>query len=197
MGPWVPGSVGPWVRGSLGPWVAGFLIHSRGPTMQPPTDPGTDGPMDPRTQGPAFVNPAVERTAAFRGLFTGDEYNDVRGFFSAHPELTPTPLTPLPSIATAAGIGAAGAKDESRRFGLNAFKIAGVRYAMHKLQDAVTPGGVVCATAGNHGRAVARAARERGVACTVFIPAAVSPTASEQQVRSQRIRAMREDGADV
>jgi diaminopropionate ammonia-lyase len=121
----------------------------------------------------------------------------VRGFFRAHPELTPTPLTPLPSIATAAGIGAASAKDESRRFGLNAFKIAGVRYAMHQLQGALTPGGVVCATAGNHGRAVARAARERGIACTVFIPAAVSPTASEQQVRSQRIRAMREDGADV
>ncbi|CAN5671349.1 hypothetical protein BH18ACI5_BH18ACI5_21260 [soil metagenome] len=45
----------------------------------------------------------------------------------------------------------------------------------------------MCATAGNHGRAVARVARQKGVPCTVFIPAGGSP----------RIEAMRADGARV
>ena len=95
-------------------------------------------------------------------------------------------------------MGAVFIKDESRRFGLEAFKTVGVTYAMHKLGREAIAGGVVCATAGNHGRAVARAAREAGVACTIFVP---SPTATatptELAVRTARVNAMRRDRADV
>lgn len=79
------------------------------------------------------------------------------------------------------------AKDETHRFGLNAFKILGVRYAVHRLGDEAAARGLVCATAGNHGRALARVARQKKVPCTVFIPAGGSP----------RIASMRGDGATV
>jgi len=79
------------------------------------------------------------------------------------------------------------AKDETHRFGLNAFKILGVRYAVHCLGDEAASRGLVCATAGNHGRALARVAHQKRVPCTVFIPAGGSP----------RIAAMRADGATV
>lgn len=56
--------------------------------------------------------------------------------------------------------------------------------------------GVVCATTGNHGRAVARAAREAGIRCTVVLPAA-APGApeTERRTRRARIEAMQADGA--
>jgi threonine dehydratase len=58
------------------------------------------------------------------------------------------------------------------------FKLRG---ALTKLASLDSPaGGIVCASAGNHGRAVAHAARARGVACTVYMPrdAAVSKVAA-------------------
>ena len=55
------------------------------------------------------------------------------------------------------------------------------------------PGGaphraIVAASAGNHGRAVARAARERGLPCRVFLPHDALP---------QRVAAIRDEGAEV
>ena len=98
-------------------------------------------------------------------------------YFAAHPELSPTPLRNLPALAASLGLGAVSVKDESARFELNAFKIVGVRYAIHRLMSESDRGagsearlggprqrGVVCATAGNHGRAVARVASEHGSA---------------------------------
>jgi diaminopropionate ammonia-lyase len=111
----------------------------------------------------------------------------VHTYFASHPELSPSPLRSLPALAADLGLAHVDAKDESGRFGLNAFKIIGVRYAVHRLGDEAARRGLVCATAGNHGRAVARVARQKGVPCTVFIPAGGSP----------RIAAMRADGAAV
>ncbi len=144
----------------------------------------------------AFLNPAVRRENAFRGLFADDEYRDVHGYFAAHPELPPTPLRRLNHLALSLGIGRINAKDESHRFGLSAFKIVGVRYAIHRIGDEAARRGLVCATAGNHGRAVARVARQKHVPCTVFLPA---PGGSEleQTARAARIAGMREDGATV
>lgn len=144
-----------------------------------------------------FRNPAVDRTDAFRGLFGDDDYRDVHAYFAAHPELSPSRLRPLTHLAASIGIQAVDAKDESVRFGLNAFKIVGVRYAVHRLGDAAAQQGLVCATAGNHGRAVARVARQKHLRCTVFIPAARSLTDTERRTRTQRIQAMREDHAEV
>jgi diaminopropionate ammonia-lyase len=105
-------------------------------------------------------------------MFTADEYAQMRAFFSAHPRLTPTPLRSLPALAHHIGIGRLQAKDESGRFGLNAFKLLGARFAVETLlaDGSIRRGAtLVCASEGNHGRAVARAAREAGCACRVYM----------------------------
>ena len=145
----------------------------------------------------SLLNRSVRRTADFRGLFDDDEYRDVHGYFAAHPELPPTPLKSLAHLAESLGLRAIDAKDETGRFGINAFKIVGVRYAVHRLGDAAARKGLVCATAGNHGRAVARVAHQKHVPCTVFIPATSTRTETELRTRAARIAAMREDGAEV
>ncbi|HJR59575.1 MAG TPA: pyridoxal-phosphate dependent enzyme [Vicinamibacterales bacterium] len=144
-----------------------------------------------------FVNPAVRRDPEFRGLFSDDDYRNVRAYFGSHPGLAPTPLKPQHSIAHALGIASVDAKDETHRFGVNAFKIAGVRYAVHRLGDTVASLGLVCATAGNHGRAVARVAHEQGVPCTIFVPSGKTSNPLEHATRAARVAAMREDGATV
>jgi diaminopropionate ammonia-lyase len=87
-------------------------------------------------------------------------------------------------------------KDETGRSGLDAFKIVGVRYAVERLGGRAAARGLVCATAGNHGRAVARVARELDVACTVFVPATHSQL-DDSETRRRRLAGMREDGATV
>ena len=52
-----------------------------------------------------------------------------------------------------------------------AFKIRGAVNRVAQLTSAERARGVVCASAGNHGQAVCWAARELGVAATVFVPA--------------------------
>jgi len=78
----------------------------------------------------------------------------------------PTPLHTLP--------GRVYIKDESSRFDLNAYKILGASWALHNLN--LVPGyTIVTATSGNHGRAVAHAARKLGLVCHVYIPAGANP----------------------
>ena len=144
-----------------------------------------------------YRNPAVRRDDAFRGPFTEDDYHDVEAFFAARPQLTPTPLRSLPTIAAQLGITSLHVKDETARFGVNAFKIVGVSYAVHKLGVDAARRGLVCATAGNHGRAVARVARQHGIRCTVFVPASKTTSPIEARTRASRVGAMREDGAKV
>jgi threonine dehydratase len=50
------------------------------------------------------------------------------------------------------------------------FKIRGAYNTIASLSDDERRAGVVAASAGNHGQAVAWAAREAGIACTVFMP---------------------------
>ena len=146
----------------------------------------------------AFFN---ARAPEFTGLFDDSDYRDVHAYNAAHPERVPTPLRALPALAEDLGIGSLVVKDESRRDGINAFKIIGVRYAVHRIGDEASRRGLVCATAGNHGRAVARVAREKKVPCTVFLPAARSAAAgahaAELRTRAARVEGMRADGATV
>lgn len=96
----------------------------------------------------------------------------MRAFFAARPHLIATPLTGLPSLARDLGLASIVAKDESSRFGLNAFKLLGARFAIETLisDGALHPGDtLVCASEGNHGRAVARAARDAGCAARVYM----------------------------
>ena len=156
----------------------------------------------------AFPNPGARHDGSYRGLFTDDEHREVHAYFAAHPELAPTPLKRLRTIARELGIAEIYAKDETGRFGINAFKIVGVSYAVHRLGDQAAARGLVCATAGNHGRAVARVAHRKRVPCTVFVPvsrsdatvvsrAGFAPDSLEAATRQARVDAMRAEGATV
>ena len=96
-----------------------------------------------------------------------------------------------PALAASLGIGRLWIKDETNRYGLPAFKSLGARFAIATLADEgrLPAGGtVVCASEGNHGRAVARAARQAGLAARVYVAARVAPA---------RVDAMAAEGATV
>ena len=128
-------------------------------------------------------------TPAARGLFDAEEYDRQRAYFTTRAETTP--LVALPALAESLGAGALWLKDETARFGLPAFKSLGVEFAVHRLAERGELAGVttlVCASAGNHGRAVARAARSAGLAATIFLDAGVAPA---------RVAAIAGEGADI
>jgi diaminopropionate ammonia-lyase len=146
----------------------------------------------------AFLNSAAIRDGSFRGAFTAEEYLQVETFYRSDAASRATPLRTLRGLAASLSIGELLVKDETRRFGLGAFKTTGVRFALSRLDVRTLSRGLVCATAGNHGRAVAHAARELGVRCTVFVPAlAATAGAVELDTRTARVDAMRRDGAMV
>ena len=116
----------------------------------------------------------------------------VREFHKSFPMYTPTPLATLPETAKALGIGNIYVKNESFRFGLNAFKVLGGSYAIgnylagrlgRKLSetgyDVLTApetrkqlGDItfITATDGNHGRGVAWTANTLGQKSVVHMP---------------------------
>jgi diaminopropionate ammonia-lyase len=113
------------------------------------------------------------------------------GFHRALPEYRVTPLHHLSALAHSIGVGDLLLKDESARFGLNAFKALGASFAVHTWLERHAPDGMVTfttATDGNHGRAVAWSARRAGHRAVVFIPA---------HARAARIEAIRREGAEV
>lgn len=84
--------------------------------------------------------------------------------------------TALPGLARSAGLGAISYQDEGGRFGLESFKGWGAGYATAALFGRARARGedpadvtVTCATDGNHGRAVAWAAREFGGRAVVYL----------------------------
>src|SRR5262245_31837151 len=93
-------------------------------------------------------------------------------FHRSLPGYAPTPLVDARAAAEALGVARVWVKDESSRLGLPAFKILGVSWAVHRaLEVRGDRPQLACATDGNHGRAVARVAREHGLEATVFVPA--------------------------
>jgi diaminopropionate ammonia-lyase len=135
------------------------------------------------------LNPAARDASG--DPWPASDYSDLAGFYTRRPDLTATPLRPLPCFARSLGIAALHVKDESSRFGLNAFKSLGVRYALDRLQREGRIGNgatLVCASAGNHGRAVARGARDLGLAARVYMS-----NASSEAPR----RAIASEGAEV
>src|SRR6478736_3240056 len=101
----------------------------------------------------AFL-PSTPLPKAAQGLFSASEYVEMCAFFAAHPQLTATPTKPLDDLATTLGLGSLLVKDETARFGLNAFKLLGARFAIETLlSDGTLHAGqtIVCASEGNHG----------------------------------------------
>ena len=129
----------------------------------------------------------------------------VREFHRSFPMYASTPLAQLPETAKALGIGKIYVKDESHRFGLNAFKVLGGSYAIgnylaKKLGKPLSETGYhvltapetrealghltfITATDGNHGRGVAWTASTLGQKSIVHMPKGSAPE------RLQNIRA--------
>jgi len=83
----------------------------------------------------------------------------------------PTPLRELPAIAAELGVAAVALKDESKRLGLPAFKVLGASWAVERaLRERPGVRTLVAASAGNHGRAVAHVAAQRGLGCRILLP---------------------------
>ncbi len=97
----------------------------------------------------------------------------VRAFHRTLPGYAPTPLVPLPALAQTLGVKGIYLKDESKRFGLNAFKALGASYAIHKLFGDHPQGRplTVTATDGNHGKGMAWSTHLLGGHAVVFMPA--------------------------
>lgn len=102
-------------------------------------------------------------------LFGRDVAEKVRAFHRTLPGYGATPLRSLENLAGLLGVRGIRVKDESFRFGLNAFKALGGSYAIHGLLKD-TPRTFVTATDGNHGRGVAWAARVLGQRAVVYMP---------------------------
>ncbi len=138
-----------------------------------------------------MIHPFYQKPArkAAPDYFTDEQYQKVRTVHASIPGYAPTPLHALQVLAHSIGIESLYVKDESFRFGLNAFKALGVSVALHLyLESHPLPSLLVSATDGNHGRAVAWQARLLGVDCVIFMPEGSS---------SARVRAIEEEGAHV
>ena len=59
-----------------------------------------------------------------------EEVKKARAFHESFPQYTTTPLAKLDQMASYLGLGQVYVKDESYRFGLNAFKVLGGSYAI-------------------------------------------------------------------
>lgn len=110
-------------------------------------------------------------------------------FHQSIPVYQPTPLVHLPALATQFGVANIYIKDESYRFGLNAFKGLGASYAIYELLKKQPDIKIFCtATDGNHGRAVAWSAKQAEKKAVVFVPKDTTP---------HRIKAIENEGAEV
>src|SRR5688500_16758515 len=136
-----------------------------------------------------FANPLRTPNGA---RFPGISREELEAVAAFAPHLPPTPLHDARALARALGLSQLLIKDETHRRGLNAFKITGVSYALDQRRGGVglSRGDmtIVCASAGNHGRAVARAARDRGRPCRVYLPA---------DALAARVEAIRGEGAHI
>jgi diaminopropionate ammonia-lyase len=133
----------------------------------------------------AVFNPFFEPEARF----TSPEPAILR-FHASLAGYRPTPLHSLPRLARELCVGGIFVKDESQRLGLNAFKVLGASWAAHRFFE-MNGGGadtLAAATDGNHGRAVAWAARQAGKRAVIYVPRHTVPA---------RIAAIRAEGAEV
>lgn len=138
------------------------------------------------------VNEMPETDDRHLSIMALDEIKKARTFHENFPQYSKTPLASLDQMAGYLGLDSIYVKDESYRFGLNAFKVLGGSFSMaryiaketgKKVED--LPYNVLTsealkkefgqatfftATDGNHGRGVAWAANKLGQKAVVFMP---------------------------
>ncbi len=114
--------------------------------------------------------------------YTDVQLSAVAAYRASSPRFAPTPLRKAKSLAGALGLKSLYLKDETARDTLPSFKGLGAGFAIAQLceRGALREGDtVVCASEGNHGRAVARAARERQLRARVYVGARVADARAE------------------
>ncbi|MCW6122736.1 diaminopropionate ammonia-lyase [Clostridium sporogenes] len=139
-----------------------------------------------------------------------EEIKKARYFHQSFPQFTKTPLVNLDNLAKHLGIAGVYVKDESYRFGLNAFKVLGGSFSMGKYlakrlgkdiselsyekltsEEARKKLGditFITATDGNHGRGVAWTATQLNQKSIVYMPKGSSLT---------RLENIRKEGAEA
>ena len=130
-----------------------------------------------------------------------EEMQKAGNFHRSFPQYEVTPLTRLQNLADYLGLKRLYVKDESYRFGLNAFKVLGGSYAIaryiakqtgkdvseipysvltsDKLREEFGQATFFTATDGNHGRGIAWAANRLGQKCVVRMPKGTTQTRLE------------------
>lgn len=125
-------------------------------------------------------------------FFSVNEIAKSKAFHESFPEYAATPLRSLQNLAKTLKVGGIYVKDESYRFGLNAFKVLGGSFAIAKylaqqlqldadsldyallhspaIRESLGDITFVTATDGNHGRGVAWAARQLQQKSVVYMP---------------------------
>lgn len=141
-------------------------------------------------------------------IFEEREIKIVHEFQKTHSFYTETPLYQLKNLSEHLNLADIRVKDESSRFGLNAFKVMGGIYAVgkylaerlgeniddltfeslqsSKVKEKLGELTFISATDGNHGRGIAWAARELGHKSVIYMPKGSS---------LQRLTAIRNEGA--
>ncbi len=146
------------------------------------------------------INNAVKQPGegAALDILSQEQAEKARKFHSGFAQYSPTPLVPLTDLAEHFGLGGLWIKDESFRFGLNAFKVLGASYAMGRymadrlgcdigdtnpvelcsepIRHKLGPITFTTATDGNHGRAVAWTAEQMHQKAVVYMPKGSDPT---------------------
>ena len=96
-------------------------------------------------------------------------------------EYSKTPLIQLNGLAKRIGVNKIFIKDESKRFGLNAYKVLGASYAIYKILSMNPKVSTFCtATDGNHGMAVAWSCNMNNKESVIYVP----KDTSDQRIQS-------------
>ncbi len=141
---------------------------------------------------------------------TPQQAQETAAYHASFPGYQSTPLHSLPALANVLGLSSIHVKDESYRFGLNAFKALGGSYAIGRCiaeklgipKEEMTYARLTApdvreklgeitfctATDGNHGRGVAWTARQLGQKCVVYMPKGSA---------EERVMNIRAQGAEV
>lgn len=143
--------------------------------------------MTTRTGDTWHSNPAARRTTWPAAPAAA------RDFHARLPGYQPTPLVDLPALAAELAVGRVLVKDESSRLGLPAFKVLGASWACARVLEEHPGAVLVTATDGNHGRAVARMARDLGTRATVFVPRVMTEEAAAA-IAGEGAEVVRTDG---
>jgi diaminopropionate ammonia-lyase len=160
----------------------------------------------------SWVKNTMKKTdcAASMALMTVEEMEKAHRFHKSFPQYTETPLVSLDALSQRLGLKGFFLKDESWRFGLNAFKVLGGSYAIARyiaqktgidisrldyktlvsdeLKKQLGDITFYTATDGNHGRGVAWAANKLRQKSVVLMPAGSSAT---------RLKNILKEGADA